>query len=73
VKNGSVLVADEDNNRLVMLDASLRNARELTLPIDFGLHVPRCLYFDESRSRLYVGEDHDRRVLILDNINISVK
>jgi len=73
VKNGSVLVANRGNNRLVVLDASLSNAREFNLPIDGGLSGPRCLYFDESRSRLYVGEQSGKRVLIFDNINISFK
>jgi len=45
VKNDSFLVADEDNNRLVVLDASLTNARELTLPIDGRLSEPRRLFY----------------------------
>jgi len=58
--------------RLVVLDASLSNAREFNLPIDGGLSGPRCLYFDESRSRLYVGEKGGKRVSIFDSINIRL-
>jgi len=71
VKNDLFLVADEDNNRLVVLDASLSNARELTLPIDGRLSQPRCLYFDESLGRLYVGEYGGQRVVICENISIE--
>jgi len=46
----------------VVTNASLSNAREFSLPIDFGLNSPRCLYFDESRSRLCVGEEYAGRV-----------
>jgi len=70
LKNGVVLFAYGMKNRIVLLDASLRNARKLTLPIDGGLREPRCLYFDESRSRLYVGEYGGQRVIIFDNVII---
>ena len=66
-KNGSILVVDSCNNRIVALNSSLSSARDLSLPIEGGLKGPRCLYFNESYCRLYVG---DKRVLIFDNINL---
>jgi len=70
-KNGSVLVVDRDNYRLFVLDASLTNSQELTLPIDSGLNCPRCVYFNESLSTLYVGEERGQRVVICGNVGFE--
>jgi DNA-binding beta-propeller fold protein YncE len=72
-KNEFILVADEDSNRIVILNRSLDCcARELdVLSVDSGLRSPICLYFDTSQNRLFVGECHwggQRRVLIFDNV-----
>jgi len=61
-KNGSVLVVNCYNDRIVVLDASLKNARDFILPIDRGLKRPWCLYFNESFGHLYVGEYYGKRV-----------
>jgi len=71
VKNGSVLVVDRANDPLVLLDASLRNARELTVPIPGRLRGTGCLYFDESLSRLYVVERYGERIVLYDNFIIE--
>ena len=68
-KNGCVLVADSDNNRILILNSALTRARDLSLPVDGGLNRPVCLYLDESRGRLVVGEWRGKRVLVFDNIN----
>jgi len=70
-KNGSVLLVDCYNNRIVVLDASLKNARDLILPIDSGLNRPYCFYFNESLCQLYVGETRGKRVIICDNISFD--
>ena len=67
-KNDCILVADTNNNRIVMLNASLSSARCLPVSLDGGLKQPRCLHFDESRSRLFVGEYVGQRVLVFDNV-----
>jgi len=67
-KQGSVLLVDCNNSRLVVLDASLSNARDFTLPINGGLNRPGSLYFNESHSQLYVGEENGQRVVICDNV-----
>jgi len=67
-KQGSVLLVDCYNNRLLVLDASLSNARDFTQPINGGLNRPGSLYFNESHSQLYVGEEGGERVVICDNV-----
>jgi DNA-binding beta-propeller fold protein YncE len=65
-----VLVADYYNNRIIALNPSLTAARQLPLPVDTRLQSPFALCFDESRGRLYVGENvGQRRVLVFDNVN----
>jgi hypothetical protein len=69
--NEFILVADTDNNRIVILDRSLKScARELNVTsVDGGLQGPRCLYFNVSQNRLFVGEGEGQcRVLMFDNV-----
>jgi len=70
-KNGLVLVVDCGSNRLVLLDASLRLGRALTLPIESRLNRPACFYFNESLGQLYVGEAAGMRVITYDNISFE--
>jgi len=82
VVNDLFLLADENNDRLVVLDNSsddtkaLKRAQILILPINNNnggpLRGPRCLYFDESCSRLYVGEYGEKRVLIFDDVRCEL-
>jgi hypothetical protein len=54
-----VLVADEHNDRILVLNPTLSEARPLPLPTGAGgqpLNNPFGLWLDESRGRLYVGE-----------------
>ena len=77
-KNDDILVADEDNNRILLVNSSLSSARELALPVehdddddddDDEIQQPRGLCLDESRGRLYVGEDNGNyRVLVFDGV-----
>jgi DNA-binding beta-propeller fold protein YncE len=69
--NEFILVADTDNNRIVILDRSFKScARELNATsVDGGLQSPRCLYFNVSQNRLFVGERSGQcRVLMFDNV-----
>jgi len=70
-KNGCVLVADRNNKRIVILNSSLSCARDLSVSVEGGLQQPHCLYLDESRGRLFVGELGGCRVLVFDNVHIS--
>ena len=67
-EHGNILVADRDNNRLLVLDRSLTSAREMSVSIDGGLQGPWSLWYDKSRGRLYIGEWSGGRVIIIDNL-----
>jgi len=64
---GYILVGDLGNNRILVVDPSLSEARQLPLPLNTGLNSPLALTFDQSRGRLYVGEDSGQyRLLVFD-------
>jgi len=68
-----ILVADEGNNRILLINSSLGSIRELSLPGGGRILIqePRGLCLDESRGRLYVGEyGGEHRVLVFDGVTI---
>jgi len=67
---GYFLVADYYNNRIFSVDPSLTYACQLPLlPLNTGLTYPIALSFEESRGRLYIGEDAgQQRVLVFSGI-----
>jgi DNA-binding beta-propeller fold protein YncE len=66
-KDGFVLVADRYNNRILVLNPTLTEARPLS--INITINGPQGLSLDESVGRLYVGEwDSPYRVLVIDNV-----
>jgi len=70
-REGRVLVADRDNNRLLLIDPSLSSAHEMSVSVDGGLKGPYSLWYDQSRRRLYIGERDktDRgQVIVVDNL-----
>jgi len=67
-EHGNILVADQDNDRLLVLDHSLANAHEMSVSVDGGLKRPHSLWYDKSRGRLYVGEWGGERVIIIDHL-----
>jgi len=67
-KHGNILVADSDNNRLLVLDGSLTRAHVMSVSVDGGLNDPLSLWYDKSRGRLYVGEGSGHRVIIIDHL-----
>jgi DNA-binding beta-propeller fold protein YncE len=75
--NKCILVADNLNNRIVILSrSSTCRAREFNvMSVDGGLQYPSCLHFNLSQGRLFVGEDShrsrgQRRILVglFDNV-----
>jgi len=70
-KDDDILVADEDNSRILLVNSSLSSARELALPVDHGIQWPWGLCLDESRGRLCVGEwSGSHRVLVFDGVRL---
>jgi hypothetical protein len=68
-KEGCILVADHNNDRIVVLNSLLKVCRELPLPVDGGVQRPLSVCLDESRGRLYVGENGGQfRVLVFDDV-----
>ena len=70
VVNNSLLVADMNNDRILLLNTSLSDARLLSLSVNSQLKRPRCMYLDQSSDRLFVGEDSGR-VLVFDKIDLN--
>jgi len=55
-REGRILVADCENDRLLVIDQSLSSAHEMSVCVDGGLKCPHSLWYDQSRRRLYIGE-----------------
>ena len=68
-REGRFLVADQGNNRLLVIDQSLSSAHEMSVCVDGGLRGPFSLWYDQSRRRLYIGEyDGGTRVIVIANL-----
>jgi len=70
-KNDDILVADSDNDRILLIQRSTGCVQELDLPVEGRIQDPRGLCLDESRGRLYVGEwSRQYRVLVFDGVTV---
>jgi hypothetical protein len=69
-RNGNIAVADFSNYRILVLNPTLSEARNFSLPINTGvINGPISMWLDESRGRLYVAELGGQiRVLVFDNV-----
>jgi len=67
-REGRVLVADQCNDRLLVIDQSLSSAHEMSVCVDGGLNRPYSLWYDQPRRRLYIGELSGGRVIVIDNL-----
>jgi len=65
-KHGNILVADQKNDRLLVLDSSLTSAHEMSVSVDGGLRSPGRLWYDKSRGRLYIGDR--ARLIVIDHL-----
>jgi len=67
-KHGNILVADQSNNRLLVIDRLLSSAHEMSVSVDGGLKGPHNFWHDKSRGRLYIGEWTGGRVIVIDHL-----
>ena len=64
-RNGSILVIDQNNNRIIQLNASLEFIREF-IPGSVGLKKPMRMHLHEDRRRLYIAVDGESNIAIFD-------
>jgi len=66
--NDDILVVDKDSNRILSMNSSLSSIQQLDISVCGGV---QSLSLDESRGRLYVGENEGRcRVLVFDCVRL---
>ena len=70
VVDNSLLVADVDNDRILLLNTSLSDARLSSFSVNSQLKQPLCMYLDQSSGRLFFGEVSGR-VLVFDKIDLN--
>jgi DNA-binding beta-propeller fold protein YncE len=65
--HGYIFVSDLNNNRILIVDPSLTEARQLTLPVSTDLKKPLAILLNPSGNRLYISEDTSNyRILVFD-------
>ena len=64
-RNGFILVADKDNNRIIQLNASLEFIREF-IPGSFGLRTPARMHLHEEKKRLFIAERNKHNIAVFD-------
>jgi len=71
-KNNVILVADRFSNRILSTNHLLSSIQEVHLPVFSGIKYPFCLYPDESKGRLYVGDlmEENCRLLVFENVKL---
>jgi DNA-binding beta-propeller fold protein YncE len=68
-EHGYILVTEFMNDRILVLNPSMSDARQLPLPVNTALRQPVSIVLDQSRGSLYVGEwGTQNRVLVFDNV-----
>jgi len=68
-RRGNILLADMNNNRLLVFDQSLSRDKVMSVSVDGGMQYPRSLWYDQLQGRLCIGECDERgRVIVIDNL-----
>ena len=69
--SNNILVADQYNNRILLMNSSLSSVEELALSVGRGIQRPCVLCVDQSRGKFYVGEFRGfYRLLVFDAIGL---
>jgi len=63
-----IMVGHIGKNRVILLNSSLQYFRDLPLSLVGNIQDPGCLYLDESRGRLFVGEYRGHRALVFHDV-----
>ena len=64
-RNGSILVADAHNNRIIQLNASLEYIGQF-IPGSAGLKQPQRIHLHENTRRLYIAAEREPNITIFD-------
>jgi DNA-binding beta-propeller fold protein YncE len=69
-KEGFILVCDCDNNRVLVLNPTMSEVRELpTVDVIGTINYPYAIWLDQSKGRLYITEQHSPlRVVVYENM-----
>ena len=62
-QRGKIFVADQNNNRILVIDSKTLSAFPLPLSADCKLDGPYSIHFDPASSRLYIGEWNAGRII----------
>jgi len=62
-QQGTIRVADQGNNRILVMDPKTLSANPLRLPTDCKLDGPYSIYFDAANQRLLIGEWSGGRIV----------
>ena len=60
---GRVFVADQNNNRILVINRKTLSAYPLQLPTDCQLNGPYSMHYDSASSSLYIGEWNGGRIV----------
>ena len=60
---GRIFVADQNNNRILVMDSKTLSAYPLELPTNCELKGPYSLHYDAASNRLYIGEYNGARIV----------
>jgi hypothetical protein len=72
VNKDCILVADCNNNRMMLFSSTSNRTLEIALPTDGGLQGPWGFFLDIDLGRLFVGEYEGNRVFVFDNVYSSL-
>jgi len=65
--DGSFIMADCVNSRVLVMGPSLTRPRQLVLGVEGGVYRPYSVYLDEAYRRLYIGEfTNEGRILVFE-------